>query len=733
MPRFRIADPGLVSLRNAARAAIVMPAVFALADKVIGNPQTALFAAFGSLAMLVFADFTGPRRTQFVAYLALAGVGAANIVLGTLCSQTTWLAAAGMGVVAFAILFSGAINGYVAAAGTSALLTFVLPVTIAAPSSAIPARLEGWALAAVAGICAHMLLWPARPRDALRADAARACLAVADLVESTLGGDRSASAARARSASDAVDGLRRRFLATPHRPTGSTRPTAALASLVDELDWLLTFLVSPPDSLPVELRRKENAEAMAATIGVLRVSAARLEGREGRPDLARLDRADEAMEQGVTDRIRDLAPVPAQQAFESALEPAFRVRSISSAARQIAGYADAVSARDLGKSRMVRSGSLGLRARSALRTAVQFVIEHASARSVWFRNSFRGAVGLALAVYIAQRSGLQHDFWIVLGTLSVLRSNALGTGSSILSALGGTAVGILVGAALVIAIGTHESVLWAVLPVAILLAAYAPRAISFAAGQAGFTVVLFVLFNIIQPIGWEVGLIRIEDVAIGFAVSLGVGLLFWPRGATALLRQNLAAAYARSADYVAAAVRQLVGGGDTAPSAGAAQAAAAAVDRLDDAFRQYLAERSARRVNVESVGTLVEGAARVRRAGQSLSALGRIADRDGSLARCGANLDDEVRALRSWFIALGDSLVHGTTAPPPHNRDREGRRRLLECVREGLASGDKTKLRPALVLVWASQHLDNLWRLESHLGRDVSTFGGEIPEGGRGS
>src|SRR5207244_4171833 len=80
-------------------------------------------------------------------------------------------------------------------------------------------------------------------------------------------------------------------------------------------------------------------------------------------------------------------------------------------------------------------------------------------------------------------------------------------------------------------IGTHEAVLWGVLPVAILLAAYAPRAISFAAGQAGFTVVLFVLFNIIQPVGWRVGVVRVEDVAIGFAISLGVGLLFWPRGA----------------------------------------------------------------------------------------------------------------------------------------------------------------------------------------------------------
>jgi uncharacterized membrane protein YccC len=706
-----------------------MPAVFALADKVIGDPQTALFAAFGSIAMLVFVDFTGPQRSRFVAYLALAGVGAVNVVLGTLCSQNAWLATAAMAVVGFAILFSGVINGYFAAAGTSALLTFVVPVTLAAPLSAIPARLEGWALAAAAGICAHMLLWPARARDTLRADAARACVALADLADSTLAGDRSALAVRARTAREAVAGFRRRFLASPHRPTGPTGPTAALASLVDELDWLLSFLMPPAGPAPLELCREENAEAMAATVAVLRVSAARLAGRDERPDLARLDAAREAVAQALAGRIPELPPVSDGQALESALEPAFRVRSISYAVRQIAGYALAggAAAPELDESEVLRRDSVSRRARSALQVAERFVVEHASARSVWFRNSIRGAAGLAVAVYIAQRSGLQHDFWIVLGTLSVLRSNALGTASSIMSALAGTAVGILVGAALVIAIGTHELVLWAVLPVAILLAAYAPRAISFAAGQAGFTVVLFVLFNLIQPSGWEVGLVRIEDVAIGFAISLGVGLLFWPRGAAALLRENLAAAYARSADYVAAAARQLVELGDPARSAGAAQAAAVAIHRLEDAFRQYLAERSARRVNVDSIGTLVAGAARVRRAGQSLSALGRMTAGDASLARCGANLDDELHALRSWFIALGDSLVHATAVPPPHIRDTEGRRRLLECVREAVASGDKTKLRPALVLLWASQHLDNLWRLESHLGRDASASPSEIP------
>ena len=100
------------------------------------------------------------------------------------------------------------------------------------------------------------------------------------------------------------------------------------------------------------------------------------------------------------------------------------------------------------------------------------------------------------------------------------------------------------------------------------------------------------LYNIIQPVGWSVGLIRVEDVAIGFAISLLVGLLFWPRGAAALLLDELATAYARAADYVVATARRLSGGGSD-EAARAARAADAALHRLDDAFRQYLGERSA--------------------------------------------------------------------------------------------------------------------------------------------
>jgi hypothetical protein len=52
------------ALKSAARAAIVASAVFAFADEVIGRPQTSLFAAFGSFAFLVLAEFRAGTLTE---------------------------------------------------------------------------------------------------------------------------------------------------------------------------------------------------------------------------------------------------------------------------------------------------------------------------------------------------------------------------------------------------------------------------------------------------------------------------------------------------------------------------------------------------------------------------------------------------------------------------------------------------------------------------------------------
>ena len=133
---------------------------------------------------------------------------------------------------------------------------------------------------------------------------------------------------------------------------------------------------------------------------------------------------------------------------------------------------------------------------------------HLEPSSIWLHNSLRGAAALTLAVLVADLSNVQHGFWVAFGALSVLRSNALATGQNTLRAVVGTSAGFVIGGALVYAIGTNTTVLWILLPFAVLFAGIAPAAISFTAGQAAFTMVLLILFNIIAPAGWQIGLIR---------------------------------------------------------------------------------------------------------------------------------------------------------------------------------------------------------------------------------
>ncbi len=137
------------ALLRAIRATIVVPGLFALAFKVIGDAQMTLFATFGGFATLIFANFGGGRKDKVAAHLGLAVAGSLALIIGTLVSGITWLAALVTIPVAFAIFFAGVIGPNAAGGVNGALLGYVLPVASAGGASTIGPRLAGWWLATV--------------------------------------------------------------------------------------------------------------------------------------------------------------------------------------------------------------------------------------------------------------------------------------------------------------------------------------------------------------------------------------------------------------------------------------------------------------------------------------------------------------------------------------------------------------------------------------------------------
>jgi hypothetical protein len=228
-------------------------------------------------------------------------------------------------------------------------------------------------------------------------------------------------------------------------------------------------------------------------------------------------------------------------------------------------------------------------------------------------------VALAAAVVVADLSDVQHGFWVVLGALSVLRSNATSTGSTAFRALLGTVAGFAIGGALLVAIGSNTTVLWAMLPVAVLVASYAPGTAPFAAGQAAFTVFVAILFNILAPVGWRVGVVRVEDVALGCAVSLVVGILFWPRGAAKVVGDDLADAFNKGGVYLTDGAGWALGLSDEHPKTGVP--AMAAGIRLDGALRGFLAEQGAKHVPMGDLWRLVGGAIRLQLTANAIATL----------------------------------------------------------------------------------------------------------------
>ena len=713
-------DPDYLALRRAVRAAIVAPICLALTVEVIGDAAMATFAVFAAIGLLILVDIPGPMRQRLANYAALAGAGAVLVCLATPLSGNVWLATISMAVVGFAIVFVGVLSSVLAASTTALLLAWILPVSTQAPAADIPARVSGWGLGSALAILALALIWPPKARDPLREQAGETCRRTAIRLrgQATAAMDRSSAQARAEdpelaaAADAAMSKLKRTFRRTPYRPTTLSTGGRAMVRMIDELDWVSVVANQYGSAVKQAPAVADVAAVWDAAADVLDRCADILglpSDANSQAARAALDAALERLEAAMH-VVRHSATIRSQLVFTSC-EPSFRGQELSYAVRQVGRNVALMAAADarsfvdrlLGRTPDMQS-SLGVarfRARS-----------HFDVRSVWLHNSLRSAAALAVAVFVATTLGVQHSFWVVLGVLSVLRSTALNTGQNAVRGLVGTVVGFVVGGAILIGIGTNTVVLWVLLPIAVLAAGFAPAAISFLAGQAAFTVVVVMLFNIIHPAGWRVGLIRVEDVAIGCLVSLVVGLVFWPRGAATALGVALSAAYRSSSHYLSRAIdANLTGRGGAAT----AEKAAALADfgRLDDAFRQFLAERGAKHVPLAEASSLVTGTVALRLSADAVVDLWHDVDGAKNLANADRAVVASAEQIERWYDSLAESLsLDGQLPPDPISGKQIGEDRWAAALAADTVPGTEMA---AVRVIWTADHLDAARRQQPKL------------------
>jgi hypothetical protein len=583
LERLRAHDPENDALRRAMRAATAVPVAAAFARIVAPGTEAPLYTLFGAFWLMAIVDFPGNRQHRAVAYLGLGLNGIILLMLGTLVAPIAWLGVTLMFVLGVAVTLAGVVSETVSAGQRPTLFLYVWPVCT--PVGPIGDRLLGWLIALAICTPAALFFIPPRHHGDLRRHAAQVCSALVDRLEGV---------ALRVDVSCAMDALRTNFLAASFRPVGLTAGSRALVRVVDQLE-VLTELLDDRTDAALGSMKQPVTNVLRCSAKVLDVS--RLPHRTA--DRAALEVALTELRTVARERYRDdlteILAAPDDAAAVSVGRELMSRRTIATTIRLIGTIIGDAAAAD---ARPVWARALGLRLPTT-GTADRLLSETAAlasipsgflaTRSVAARNSLRTGVGLALAVAVTHLFPVQHGFWVVLGAMVVLGSSALSTGTKVVHAVVGTAVGVTVGALLIAAFGVDPPVLWSLLPVAVFGAAYLPR-LSFIAGQAVIAMTVLIILNLNAPTGWQVGLLRIEDVAMGAGVGIVVSLLLWPRGATAAVSAVLDNALDVYSRYLKVAVLAVTSGTPHQTVETLSLNAVVVSRTVDDAVRHYLSE-----------------------------------------------------------------------------------------------------------------------------------------------
>ncbi len=544
----RAHDPGGIATRRAIRAAVALPITIALVLYPLADRTGAIFAVFGTVGLLINADFAGTVRRRVLAYLLTGVAGSLVVVLGWAASLTLVSAVVVTMLVAFALTLVSIFRGSVSSGGAAVLLLYVLAVCVGGPAADVPASLLGWWTAVVVSTTTALLLLPRTRQPSVRPLMAQAFAAAAEAARASWSGDRdeTAIATHVGEFDRAVDAMETQLADQPFRTQGLSEREgvisilsnmlASVRLLVDEVSRYPSFAADERfparNSLADAIVAATQSLSRAMTDPTLLVSA-----RE-------LDRARASMSDGIDTWVmtmtdRGMAP----EDISRDVAAHHRIRIFAVLTEQMVEMSRVANGGDV--------EDLDVRPPIPERSARRLLAAQWNLQSPWMRNAIRSAVGLGLGVLVMSLSGVDRGFWVLLAVISVLRFDAVGTRRYALFAILGTAVGVVAGLALIAVVGDHPVGLWVLLPLLTFAAAWAGSAVNFPSGQAAFTAMVLVALGILSwPPDPTIGLVRIQDIALGAAVAFVVGLLLWPRGAAAYLRTRLAASFRASGAHL---------------------------------------------------------------------------------------------------------------------------------------------------------------------------------------
>lgn len=591
-------SPTRAAVRRALRVTVAACLAFYTLRYGLGDPTTAVYGLFTVIALGALSDVQGDPPTRSRTYLVALLVGAVLVTGGTLAAVSTAVAAAGMLLVGFAVAYAGVGGPRVVGVTNGLQLLYVLPCFPPYAPDTLDQRLAGLVVGGALLVVADRLLLPASapppPYERLCVAADRIAAyaaAVTPVLRDPAAADATASGldAARHAAHDAATALRLAEIPTAQRPVGpgardrgllvahaATRMTTVrLAALTD----LVRGAGNALHPHTADLVREAGAVFAAMTAGL----------RAGRPAPISLAGLDAALGRYVRARVHDLE--------------AHRTGNLRAGLTAF-GVADGAQLAVLGAGAFlgapppdpadtpralwfVHAGRLELVWRR-LRT-------HLTPRSVYFQNALRLAVGLAAARVVAGVADLSHGFWVLLATLSLMRTSAVAGRAVALQAFAGTTAGAVVAAGVLGLVGDDTWIYAWGLPLVMAVAFAVGPVLGIAAGQAAFTVVVALLFAQIAPVGWRLAEVRLTDVVVGGVIGAAIGAAVWPRGGGGEVRRAAAAGLWSAAAAVRSTFALLAEGRPPpATGPGAPDDLRRRAALLEDAYVQFRTEPAGR-------------------------------------------------------------------------------------------------------------------------------------------
>ena len=564
---------------------------------VLGDEWSAVFATFTAIALLGLADFGGPLRIRARAYVGATVCGIVLVALGTMVSQATLWAAASLFVVVFVVMFAGVLGRNIAAGGLAVTLFYVVASGVPGAVSTIPGRLSGVLLGGILSLLAGLLMWPERPSINLRTRLADALDELSHAVGLLASGKQLSSKV---CRSPEVKATKAYLNALAERPSQPTMIDGALVSMVHGTRYAAKII----DQLAVSTKGA-NAKLANISLGGLQATPRTITNiaallRANQPGKANnLDPKDlfadhqkyvRSALRAFTSQLKAGASV---KSLETGQHAEFLVSELTTLVAVLAADARVVRGIDKRPSAAALEHA-PVRGVSYARPVRQKIFDRLKLNfrtdSVMLRNALRLALGLAIARLVAGQLHLGHEFWVVFAAMSVMRGSASATRSTSVQAVLGTAIGFGLAVGILLVTGHWHIDLGLLVPPLLFLAFYV-GILGFVASQAGFTMVVIVLFDFLATSSWSLGLVRLEDVAIGAAVSTIIALAVWPKGATGELAKVTAKAVrAASAYAIMTSARLLVGARLTGTDIMARRHAIGAALLAEDVYVAYAGE-----------------------------------------------------------------------------------------------------------------------------------------------